>query len=134
MKNRIAKASVLGIMIVAASITHASDTYRIVNPYESMDPWKSTKGEVKLRKKHLRTTTQQLLGPVTQKFMAVPAKDVRLKSARYQAALIENDSAYERQKRAFSNYMNARYYAQPTFPRIEQLRDRFSNWITSRYR
>jgi hypothetical protein len=39
-----------------------------------------------------------------------------------------------KQRNLYWNELNKRYYSEPTFPRVERLRGRLSNWINSWYR
>lgn len=124
MKNRIIVTLLLGL---SAFGSYASDTYRIVNPYESMDPWKPTKGELELRRNDWTTAMERRNEiEATRKRMGIPITD-----AQYQK---EWNAADNISHRALIRSLDAHYFAQPKFPRIERLRDRFSGWIASWYR
>lgn len=71
--NHIAMLLLVGL---SASGAYAADERYITNPYESMNPWTPTKGELKIRKKRLAAANRRF-DAVHEKLMATPATDAQ---------------------------------------------------------
>lgn len=130
---------IIALLLGLSVSIHCSDAYDPLNPHESMYPWKSTKSQIAMHKKRLNTA-QEHNREAFERYKAAPRLAVARKTAsaadlkEYHAATDAWARKDAEQLRAYRRYENARYYAQPAFPRIERLSDRFSNWVASWYR
>jgi hypothetical protein len=121
MKNHI----IIALIGMSAVSVYAGDAYDVVNPHESMNPWKPTKGEVRMRERRMKAY-----------YNAMEKKRANLNSVEQYYKDQESMPKFKRLERNYQNtfdaYHNSRF-GRPTFPRIEKARESLSAWLVSWY-
>ncbi len=123
MKNRIIMAVLIGLSAVGI---YAGDAYDVMNPREVMNPWQSTKGEVRMREKRM----QAYYNDMQKKLAHLNSVQQYYKQQELMPKFNRLEQNYQN---AFDSYYNSEF-GRPSFPRIERARASLGSWLSSWYR
>jgi hypothetical protein len=117
----------LSMGAIATGAYAAGDAYDVMNPHESMNPWKATKGELRMCEKRVKAYERFLEKKgfgyywTPQDFRVMPNQDGNITPAGAKWYHLQND------------WRNKYYFSEPKFPRVKwarkSLRLKLDSWL-----
>lgn len=106
----------------------SNDAYDVMNPRETMNPWQTTKGEVRKREKRMKNYYNYLYN---RKYKGLNREQIKLAQ---QQDLPKLKGLEDEFSNAFDDYYNGRQFNYPTFPRVERAKESLRSWFPSWYK